>query len=91
MRADAECHSCHAPIRWAIHAVTGRRMPLNPEANPRGNIGIVEFVECDGATRLPLAIPKVVINPKAEATVTPYRYTTHFATCPEANAHRRRS
>lgn len=91
MKADAECHSCHNPIRWAIHAVTGRRMPLNPAADPRGNVAVVEFVEVSMGVKLGLAVPKVVVNPKPGQAITAYRYTTHFATCPAANTHRRRS
>jgi hypothetical protein len=40
----AECRSCHAPIIWAMHNITGKRSPLNPD-------GTSHFSNCPDAAR----------------------------------------
>lgn len=84
MRPSGNCKSCGAPVRWAITAATGARMPLDVEAVDDGNLGVVEW-QSDGHR---LATPIVAVNPTT--ALTRFRYTSHFATCPNANDHRRR-
>jgi len=62
-------------------------MPLDPEAVEGGNIGVVEWETVDGQA---WALPIVAINPSPGSQATAYRYTSHFATCPQAEQHRRR-
>jgi len=83
MRATAKCKSCDAPIRWVILGETGKRMPLDPQANLDGNVWVVEWE--DGTPVVAVASAERPI-PSGE----PMRYTSHFATCPNANEHRRK-
>jgi hypothetical protein len=86
MRADAKCRSCGAPIRWARSATTHTAIPLDAEANPNGNLQVVEWND----TRNPQTpTPVVAVNPTK--ALTDYRYMSHFVTCPNADKHRRRS
>jgi hypothetical protein len=99
VRPDAHCRSCGAPIRWAVHVATHKRMPIDAEAIASGNLGVVEWVEgptgevfdSDGhvVDRVAFATPVVAVNPTAGSAQTPYRYTSHFATCPQADQWRR--
>lgn len=72
------CRSCGAPIMWAA-TPKGRRMPMDPEPTPAGNRQLVDRA---GLAPLSLAV---------DATTPPEvpRYTAHFATCPNAQAHRK--
>jgi len=80
LRSDGNCGSCGAPIRWVESLTTKKQMPLNVEAVEGGNLGIVDWVE-----RPPgLPLPVVAYNPSTGTQATPYRYTSHFATCPQA-------
>ena len=69
----SECRSCGAPITWAI-TDQGRRIPLDAKPNPAGNI------------RLDLTHAHILT--KSDNYNGP-RYTSHFATCPNADKHRR--
>lgn len=76
MAADelGTCRSCRAPIRWA-HTQKGHRIPLDPEPVEGGNL--VEVAP--GIVR--------VVEPGDPSGA---RFVSHFATCPNAGAHRRR-
>lgn len=73
-----ECASCGKPIRW-VSGRNNKRMPLDPEPAPDGNIVIGE----DGLAR---------VLKRAELAALPAdtpRYRSHFSTCPDAAAHRK--
>jgi hypothetical protein len=74
MRADAQCRSCHAPIRWVITAANGKRMPLDPEPVADGNMW-VERIE-NG-----LPVMEVALSGDGVPTNVPFRYVSHFVTC----------
>jgi hypothetical protein len=86
VRADGHCKSCGQPIRWAKSFTTGKRIPLNTTPTDTGNLGVVAWDEQPGTFALPL----VAINPSTGSAVTPYRYTSHFANCPQADKWRKR-
>lgn len=73
------CRSCQAPIRWATTA-RGKAMPLDPRPTSDGNV----VLDNQGAA--------VVLADEALAAMrdggVPL-FTSHFATCPNANEHRR--
>lgn len=71
------CRSCGAPLRWAVTA-KGRRLPLDPEPAATGNV----VVDATGAAR--------VLSPLEPRPADVPLYLSHFATCPDANIHRRR-
>lgn len=74
-----DCRSCGAPIRWA-RTSTGKRMPVDAEPNPDGNVTLIPPLE---SADFPLA----VVSSERDPSVI--RYTSHFATCPNADAHRK--
>ena len=73
------CRSCSQPIIFALTA-KGRRSPLDAEPAPDGNIDlqVVEDQELLAA---------VQVEPRSR----PNLYRSHFASCPDATRHRRRS
>lgn len=79
-----ECRSCSAPIRWAL-TQKGRRIPLDPDPVPDGNLVLAPAVE---PRSTPTAIALTRHNDPPLNPDTP-RYRSHFATCPNARAHRR--
>ena len=81
MRANGRCKSCQAQIRWA-KTVTGKSMPIDPLAADNGNIWVVQF--SDGNP-----IVEVAATPDAVPAAEALRYTSHFATCPNAADHRK--
>lgn len=74
--AATKCKSCGAPIRWGITR-NGKRMPLNYDETPEGNV----FLFGDDGCR--------VGNKNDPTPVDATRHTSHFATCPNAGAHRK--
>lgn len=76
----AEC-GCGAQILWA-ETEDGKRAPFDREPDPSGNRVLLGR----GPSRPPLAVPpaRVVMCPDD------CLYVSHFATCPDAAAYRRR-
>lgn len=77
----AVCNSCHAQIWWALTA-EGKSMPINQQPDPDGTVstdqsGIVEIITDP--------VEKERLRRRGRKF-----YTAHFATCPEADQHRRR-
>ena len=73
----ATCRSCQAPILWAKSA-SGSSVPLNADPVPAGNIAL----RSDG-------IAIYLRKGEAPPAGAPL-HVSHFATCPNAGAHRRR-
>lgn len=78
------CKTCQAPVKWA-RTEAGKNMPLDVDPTtgdlasfPDGNIIVTGWAG-------PLRLVRV-----AKATDLPgVRYRSHFASCPNAKAHRR--
>lgn len=70
------CRSCDAPIIWAL-TTKKRRMPLDAEPNPAGNVELVPA----GFGILPTAIvhQQPPMNPEHPI------HMPHHATCPNAD------
>jgi hypothetical protein len=83
MRADAECRSCHAPIRWVITAANGKRMPLDPDPVSDGNMW-VDHIEAG------LPVMEVALSGDGVPANVPLRYVSHFVTCPDRESWRTR-
>lgn len=79
---SATCTSCHQAIVWSITEATGRRMPLDPELVPYGNVLIVD--------RDPRGTPIVKVLGNNIPAPEGGAYVSHFSTCPHRDAHRRR-
>lgn len=69
------CSTCEAPIRWVLSA-KGRRLPIDPEPVATGNLFLQQTDE--GVTYA------TVVAPGSR----PRLFVSHFATCPQAAAHR---
>lgn len=75
------CRSCGAPVRWVITS-RGKRMPLDAEPVDDGNV-VLDMSDRND----PVAI---VVPPEQILVEDGPRYVSHFATCPNADQHRRR-
>jgi len=72
------CKSCDAPIMW-VTTESGKKMPLDRVPVPDGNVVLRGVDE-------PVA---VYVTDKRPAIEGERRYTSHFATCPNAASHRK--
>ncbi len=72
----AECRSCGTTIRWC-QTPLGKKMPVDIDSVPGGNVDLVKI----GPGKY---MAKVVA---ADEGVN--RYRSHFASCPNADKHRR--
>lgn len=81
------CGSCGAEVVWAV-TPAGRRMPVDAEPVDGGNVilhpGIARG-DAPTATVVGKAVAPALFGDDAP------RYVSHFVTCPNADAHRRRA
>lgn len=84
MRADAECRSCHAPVRWCITAANGKRMPIDPEPVPDGNVWIVRI---EGG----MPVVGVALSAAGVPPTEALRYQSHFVSCEDRDTWRKRT
>ena len=79
----SKCRSCGALIYWAKTA-SGKSIPVNVLPVHRGNVLLTWSNRRRELMATVLAVP---------GDAQPWRnvYTSHFATCPQADAHRRGS
>lgn len=77
----AVCKGCGAEVTW-VKTLAGKTMPIDPKPNPDGNLQIVD--------RSGAQIIVAVVNDTLFDDETTVRYTSHFATCPDADEFRRR-
>lgn len=80
----AYCRSCERPIVWVVSDRSGKAMPLDPEPAPFGNIRLVHRVDAPALARV-LNLAELVRADETDELL----YLSHFATCPNAHAHRR--
>lgn len=76
----ARCRSCNRPVYWA-KTRGGKSMPVDAAPAPDGNI----FLSVSKATG---ALSAIAIGPGTARPPGRNRYTSHFATCPNADEHR---
>lgn len=76
-----QCSTCAAPIIWAV-TERARPMPIDAQPTKGGNV----LLRPRGSDMQPLA----VLLPVAKQFGHTNLRTSHFATCPQANQHRRR-
>ncbi len=74
------CRTCGQPIQWA-QTVTGKTMPVDVLPCTDGNV----ILSHPDDPREPM---RAFVLKRNEFT-TLDRYTSHFATCPDAGSHRR--
>ncbi len=86
----ATCSSCGARIFWAVTAMNGKSMPVNAEPDTDGNLDIqpaadprdppiAHILEKHGRHRIPAGM-----QPRGFV-----RHMAHWATCPNADLHRK--
>src|SRR5215831_1401482 len=101
---NERCKSCAAPIYWAV-TQKGRNIPIDKQPVPDGNIrleprhalpsiAIVVNDDSRAICRPPCPRPITMCPPYGEpCPVTCPRgllFRSHFATCPNANKHRKK-
>lgn len=79
----AECRSCHREIEWTIVAKSGKKMPIDPNPRPNGNVEILPNVDGETGMRMVEVVAKAAISAEHP------RYVSHFTTCPKAAEHRK--
>lgn len=90
------CRSCGAPIRWAVSEASGKRIPLDLEPSDTGNIvetgrthptgvPMIRYLKKSQQPMMANLLALAVAGPELPAP----RYVTHFATCPNAEKHRK--
>lgn len=82
-----ECRSCHAEILWVTWPKTGKKMSVDfPSDNrpwPKGGNIVLSLREG------PFGVLVAEFFDPAKHGANRNRYTSHFATCPEADKWRR--
>jgi len=79
---DGRCKKCNARIIWATNPKTGKRAPY--DATP-GGVGHLLIRDDDGTTFTGNTPPReLTMGDKS------YVWVNHFATCPNADQHRRK-
>lgn len=77
------CRSCSATVYWVIWPDSGKRMPVDAQPVPDGNIILTHRV----AVNQLWAAQAAKLDP--ELLKTRKRYVSHFSTCPDSKAHRK--
>ncbi|MCI4360649.1 MAG: hypothetical protein L3J91_03015, partial [Thermoplasmata archaeon] len=80
------CRSCKAAIRWAV-SVKGKRIPLDADPLPDGNLRLYRPDPMGHVLRLPPS--RAIFVPRPERVEGELLFVTHFATCPYAEEHRK--
>lgn len=83
MNASGKCRTCGAPVRWVHVDESKKRMPIDPDASPKGNVYVVRWDD-----RTPVVRVVSAENPAPPEAVL--LYTSHFATCPNADDWRKK-
>lgn len=78
---QARCSMCSAPMRWVL-TEGNRRMPLDAEPNPAGNVLLIER---DGKVRA-----RVLGGPDLPVRDDLTAWMPHFNTCPDSAEFKRR-
>lgn len=85
---EARCKTCERPITWVENVATGKKMPLDGH----DLVFIKTSEQCDQSTGELVNCAHVDLSKKAQASLLDdgTKITSHFATCPDADRHRRR-
>jgi hypothetical protein len=79
------CRSCGAAVRWAV-SVNGKRIPVDDQPVPDGNL-----VLSDPTPGAYAPVASHYVEPEQAPLFgdEPPRFVSHFATCPNADHHRK--
>lgn len=78
----SQCNSCGAEITW-VYTTNGKRMPIDNEAVENGNLVLT------GETRRGSPVVAYLKRGDPQLPLDVARLVSHFATCPNAEQHRR--
>lgn len=78
----AKCRSCGADIVWAYMMPGGKAAPIDAVSTPNGNVVLRN-------SRGVVGIVGHVLAPGDHRSDTEPTYTSHFATCPDADEWRK--
>lgn len=79
------CRSCGASILWVRWRASGKRMPIDVVPDPiRGTVAVTHRKAANE-----LECCKLSELPPEERTTVRNMYVSHFASCPNANEHRK--
>lgn len=78
---SANCRSCNAAVIWTV-TKSGKKMPVDAKPDPDGQLCVWRN-DSGVHSRHQDDAPQFVQD-------RPSRFTSHFATCPNAQKHRRR-
>lgn len=81
-REVTRCRSCERPIYWGVWP-TGKKMPIDADPVTTGKL-VVTYSPASNTLRLEQFNPNDVKH-----THNRRRFDSHFATCPDAQKHRR--
>lgn len=85
-----KCRSCGAPIVWIKMYGSGKKMPVNEEpVLVLMSGGTDKFVRADGVVITGCRVGEAYDDYPDDNVVE--AYVSHFATCPQADQHRRRN
>lgn len=79
------CRSCSAPIFWAFTG-KGGHLPVDFDPVPHGNLRIIPSM-ARAVPPMAVVVPAVSLFPDEADDGT--RYISHFASCPDADEHRK--
>lgn len=83
MSGSSTCRSCGRPIVWATFKSSGKNTPIDPEPTDRGNIRLKATGTENGR-----AVFEALLVRQKDRVQHERLHTSHFATCPNAAAHR---
>lgn len=79
------CRSCKAPMLWVV-LPSGKRNPLDLEPTLKGNVLVLPGPE---DWRLGVVVHDQDLLQEVRTLFADRLHTSHFATCPDADEHRR--
>ena len=78
------CRSCHAEVIWVKVAPNNKRMPIDPNPDPAGNV----LVDMHRRTAIVVSTEELKLLEEVGKHAPLYR--SHFASCPQADRWRRK-
>lgn len=84
-RGTCQSRSCKAPILWA-HTADNKRMTLDPKPTANGNV-LIHISEEPEPRLIVAVLTRGQVDGARSDGKTLYR--SHFASCPDADGHRR--
>ena len=87
----SKCSSCGAAIYWVITAPRGSLMPIDAKPVDSGNVLVwaVSRPTVIGSRNIEVGNLIAKVSSDSSGSAGQHRYTSHFATCPNAKEHRK--